>query len=38
MEVLVSTGISLPDEDYGIVDRKGFEQVTGYNDIKGDFS
>lgn len=26
------TGISLPDENYGIVDNKGFEAVIGYKD------
>jgi len=32
------TGISLPDENFGIVDNKGFEIELGYNDRKGDFS
>lgn len=32
------TGISLPDENFGIVDNKGFEIEVGYNDSKGDFS
>lgn len=32
------TGIQLPDENYGIVDNKGFEVVLGYNDRSGDFS
>jgi len=31
------TGLSLPDENYGIVDSKGFELILGYNDSKGDF-
>lgn len=31
------TGIQLPDENYGIVDNKGFEVVLGYNDRAGDF-
>ena len=31
-------GISLPDENFGIVDNKGFELELGYNDRKGDFS
>src|SRR5690606_15844706 len=32
------TGISLPDENFGIVDNKGFEIILGYNDQKSDFS
>jgi TonB-linked SusC/RagA family outer membrane protein len=32
------TGIVLPDENFGIVDNKGFEMELGYNDRKGDFS
>ena len=32
------TGISLPDENFGIVDSKGFEVVLGYNDEFSDFS
>ena len=32
------TGISLPDENFGIVDSKGFEIVLGYNDQLADFS
>ena len=32
------TGISLPDENFGIVDNKGFEFELGYSDRKGDFS
>ena len=32
------TGIQLPDENYGIVDNKGFEVVLGYNDKAGDFT
>ncbi len=32
------TGISLPDENFGIVDNKGFEIELGYNDHKGDFT
>jgi TonB-linked SusC/RagA family outer membrane protein len=32
------TGIALPDENFGIVDNKGFEIELGYNDRKGDFS
>ena len=32
------TGISLPDENFGIVDNKGFELELGYTDRKGDFS
>ena len=31
------TGISLPDENFGIVDSKGFEIELGYNDRKRDF-
>ena len=31
------TGISLPDENFGIVENKGFELLLGYNDRKGDF-
>jgi TonB-linked SusC/RagA family outer membrane protein len=31
-------GLSLPDENFGIVDSKGFELVLGYNDTRGDFS
>jgi TonB-linked SusC/RagA family outer membrane protein len=36
--VPVFTGLSLPDENFGIVDSKGFELVLGYNDTRGDFS
>ena len=32
------TGISLPDENFGIVDNKGFELELGYHDRKGNFS
>lgn len=32
------TGLQLPDENFGIVDNKGFEIVLGYNDKAGDFS
>jgi len=32
------TGISLPDENFGIVESKGFELVLGYNDMAGDFA
>lgn len=32
------TGITLPDENYGIVDSKGFEIVLGYADVGKDFS
>lgn len=32
------TGISLPDENFGIVDNKGFEVVFGYNVKQTDFS
>ena len=32
------SGISLPDENFGIVDSKGFEIVLGYTDKAGDFS
>jgi TonB-dependent starch-binding outer membrane protein SusC len=32
------TGITLPDENYGIVDNKGFEIESGYADHTGDFS
>jgi TonB-linked SusC/RagA family outer membrane protein len=32
------TGISLPDENFGIVDNKGFETVLGFNNTTGDFS
>lgn len=32
------TGINLPDENFGIVDTKGFEVVLGYNDQIKDFS
>jgi TonB-dependent starch-binding outer membrane protein SusC len=31
------TGLSLPDENFGIVDNKGFEILMGYNDYRGDF-
>jgi len=36
--VPVFTGISLPDENFGIVDNKGFEAVLGYTDKIGDLS
>ena len=32
------TGIRLPDENYGIVDNRGFEVVLGYTDHGKDFS
>lgn len=32
------TGLTLPDENFGIVDSHGFEAVLGYNDKSGDFS
>jgi TonB-linked SusC/RagA family outer membrane protein len=32
------TGITLPDENYGIVDSKGFELILGYADAGQDFS
>ncbi len=32
------TGIQLPDENYGIVENRGFEVMLGYNDHAGDFS
>ncbi|MFT3748958.1 MAG: TonB-dependent receptor [Agriterribacter sp.] len=32
------TGLILPDENYGIVDNRGFEVVLGYSDKAGDFS
>ena len=32
------TGIELPDENYGIVDSKGFEIELGFNDMKNNFS
>jgi TonB-dependent starch-binding outer membrane protein SusC len=32
------TGITLPDENYGVVDSKGFEIVAGYNGGGKDFS
>lgn len=32
------TGLILPDENYGIVENKGFEVVLGYSDVAGDFS
>jgi len=32
------TGIALPDENFGIVDNRGFEIELGFNDRKGDFS
>lgn len=32
------TGISLPDENFGIVDNKGVEIELGYSDYKTDFS
>ena len=32
------TGISLPDENFGIVDNKGFELTFGYADRKADWS
>ena len=32
------TGIALPDENFGIVDNKGFEIELGYSDRKGDFT
>ncbi|MEX0778746.1 MAG: TonB-dependent receptor [Balneolales bacterium] len=32
------TGISLPDENFGIVDNKGFELILGYQETQRDFS
>lgn len=32
------TGITLPDENFGIVDNSGFEAVLGYNNRKGSYS
>ena len=32
------TGLGLPDENFGIVDSKGFEAVLGYNNKARDFS
>ena len=32
------TGIALPDENFGVVDNKGFEIELGYTDRKGDFT
>ncbi len=32
------TGIQLPDENFGIVDNRGFELVLGYNNRSHDFS
>jgi len=32
------TGLTLPDENFGIVDSKGFETVLGYADKSGDFA
>ena len=32
------TGIQLPDENFGIVDNKGFELVLGYNNRVNDFT
>jgi TonB-linked SusC/RagA family outer membrane protein len=32
------TGLTLPDENFGIVDNKGFEMMAGYNGRAGDFS
>jgi TonB-dependent starch-binding outer membrane protein SusC len=32
------TGITLPDENFGIVDNKGFEVVLGYQNRQGSFS
>ncbi|MEX2594339.1 MAG: TonB-dependent receptor [Anditalea sp.] len=31
------TGISLPDENFGIVDSHGMELILGYNDRQGDY-
>jgi len=31
------TGLQLPDENFGIVDNKGFELLLGYNKQRGDF-
>ncbi len=31
------TGITLPDENFGVVDNKGFETVLGFNDQAGNF-
>jgi TonB-dependent starch-binding outer membrane protein SusC len=31
------TGISLPDENFGIVDNRGLEMVLGYNERQGSF-
>src|SRR5690606_15320988 len=32
------TGITLPDENFGIVDNSGFEAALGYNNRKGSYS
>lgn len=32
------TGIQLPDENFGIVDNRGFELALGYHDRAGDFT
>jgi len=32
------TGLTLPDENFGIVDNRGFEMMAGYNGRAGDFS
>ncbi|HPF03500.1 MAG TPA: TonB-dependent receptor [Bacteroidales bacterium] len=32
------TGLSLPDENFGIVDSRGFETILGYRDQTGSFS
>jgi len=32
------TGLTLPDENFGVVDSKGFETILGYNDKAGSFS
>jgi TonB-linked SusC/RagA family outer membrane protein len=32
------SGVTLPDENFGVVDNKGIELELGFNDRKGDFS
>lgn len=32
------TGLTLPDENFGIVDNRGFEAKLGYHDYEGDFT
>lgn len=31
------TGLSLPEQNFGVVENKGFELLLGYNESKGDF-